>query len=104
MNSPIAWLPADFDEVCSLDFRRPFHTFLLKIASLCNLDCSYCYVYQSPDASWKWKPKFLEPDVAVRIANRIQEHVAKHGLRDVTIILHGGEPLLAGVEGLGRLV
>jgi uncharacterized protein len=98
------WLPDGFDQVSAQKFRRPFHTFLIKIASRCNLNCSYCYVYQSPDTSWEWKPKFLSPDMAEQIAARIQEHVTEHGLTDVTIIFHGGEPLLAGLERLRELV
>jgi uncharacterized protein len=31
-------------------------------------------------------------------ARRIAEHAARHDLRSVTVILHGGEPLLAGPE------
>jgi uncharacterized protein len=104
MTSPIAWLPDDYDQVAARKFGRPFHTFLLKIASLCNLDCSYCYVYQSPDTSWKWKPKYLDQEVTRRIAGRIQEHVAKHALKEVTIVFHGGEPLLVGLGGLRELV
>jgi uncharacterized protein len=99
------WLPDDFDEdSSSRQFRRPFHTFLLKIASLCNLDCSYCYVYQSPDDSWKWKPKFMESDTAIQIARRIQEHIEAHELESVTIVFHGGEPLLVGLSGIEKLV
>jgi uncharacterized protein len=99
-----AWLPADFDEAAAQRFRRPFHTFLIKVASLCNLDCSYCYVYRSPDDSWKTKPKFLESAVAAQIGRRIQEHVAAHSLSDITIVLHGGEPLLLGAAGLNTIV
>lgn len=104
MAKPIAWLPDDFDDIASLDFRRPFHTFLIKVASLCNLNCSYCYVYQTPDRSWEWKPKYLEKDTAMQIAARIGEHAAEYGLKEVTIVFHGGEPLLAGAERLRELV
>ena len=99
-----AWLPDDFDEGLSLQFRRPIHTFLIKVASLCNLNCSYCYVYRSPDDSWKRKPKFLDEDTALRIAARIQEHVKAHKLDDVTVVFHGGEPLLLGLTAFRALV
>lgn len=103
MTNQIAWLPNDYDEIASLVYKRPFHTFLIKIASLCNLNCSYCYVYQTPDKSWQWKPKYLESDIAKQIAERIQEHVAEYELREVTIVFHGGEPLLAGINRLKEL-
>ena len=37
-------------------------------------------------------------------ARRIADHARTHGLRDVTLILHGGEPLLAGRELISHLV
>ncbi|MBB3058743.1 uncharacterized protein FHS11_005201 [Mucilaginibacter gotjawali] len=72
--------------------------FIIKVASRCNLDCSYCYVYQSPDKSWQTKPKFLSIETIEQIAYRIHDHVFEHNLADVSIVFHGGEPLLAGVE------
>lgn len=98
------WYPKDFDSTKSINYIRPFHTFLIKIAQLCNLNCSYCYVYESPDDSWKWKPKFLEENIALEIAKRIQEHVSEYNLEDVSIIFHGGEPLLAGLNRLTSYV
>jgi uncharacterized protein len=35
-----------------------------------------------------------------RTAQRIGEHAGAHGLRDVALVLHGGEPLLAGAARL----
>jgi uncharacterized protein len=40
----------------------------------------------------------MSADVLQRLLQRIEEHVAKHSLADFPIILHGGEPLLWGVE------
>jgi uncharacterized protein len=33
-------------------------------------------------------------------ASRIAEHAARHQLRRVEVVLHGGEPLLAGMEAI----
>lgn len=93
-------MPPDFNEAAAVLYRRPFHMFIVKVASRCNLNCDYCYVYQSPDKSWQSKPVFLAESTALLIAKRIQEHVATHALSDVSIVLHGGEPLLAGVDRL----
>jgi uncharacterized protein len=41
--------------------------------------------------------------VAAMAVERIGEHVRQHGLRRVEVILHGGEPLLAGPGWLSRL-
>jgi len=100
MENLVRWLPAEYDSAQAADYRRPFHTFLVKVASLCNLNCTYCYVYNTPDDSWKWKPKFIEAETIRLLASRIQEHVVRHALADVTVIFHGGEPLLLGAVRL----
>lgn len=104
MQTALQWLPDDFDHALATEYRRPFYMFILKIASRCNLDCAYCYVYQSPDQSWQWKPKFLSYETLSYVAARIQEHVAEHNLEEISIVFHGGEPLLAGLSRLEEYV
>ncbi len=41
--------------------------------------------------------------VSAKIAERISEHASQHNLPSVDVILHGGEPLLAGTEWLTEL-
>ena len=85
----------------------PFHTFLWKIVSRCNLDCSYCYVYNSADSRWREQPKLMSETVARQTARRMREHLDSHGKKDAVIVLHGGEPLLGGVEhleGIARVI
>jgi len=66
------------------------------VHSRCNLACDYCYVYQLADQSWRTKPKIMSMVVLRKSAMRIAEHARQHELARVRIILHGGEPLLAG--------
>ncbi|MCX4906402.1 FxsB family cyclophane-forming radical SAM/SPASM peptide maturase [Streptomyces sp. NBC_00878] len=82
----------------------PFHTFILKVANRCNIDCDYCYVFNSKDQAWQSLPARMSVDVARAAARRIAEHVATYGLRIVHVVLHGGEPLLAGPRHLGELL
>jgi uncharacterized protein len=42
----------------------------------------------------------MDPQVWSAAAHRIGEHVRRHGVRQVRIVLHGGEPLLAGTDRL----
>jgi uncharacterized protein len=81
----------------------PFQQFILKIHSRCNLACSYCYVYEMADQAWRELPRLMSPAVIGMAAKRINEHVRSHGLSSVDIILHGGEPLLAGTQRLTEL-
>lgn len=97
----LAWLP---DGIGRPQKLSPFSGFLIKVASRCNLNCSYCYVYQSPDKSYLTKPKFLSIDIARKTAARIEKHALKHKLDHVDITFHGGEPLLAGPERLRQYI
>jgi uncharacterized protein len=74
----------------------PFREFVVKVHSRCNLACDYCYVYQSADQSWRSRPAVMSYETIRRTAVRIARHAEGHGLRDVEIVLHGGEPLMAG--------
>ncbi len=81
----------------------PFQQFILKIHSRCNLSCSYCYVYEMADQAWRQLPGRMSRTVAGQAVRRIGEHARQHGLPSVDVILHGGEPLLAGPEWLTEL-
>lgn len=76
----------------------PITSYIVKVASRCNLDCGYCYEYNMGDDSWRRMPRFMEPAVFERLADRIAEHAAVHGIREIYVNLHGGEPLLYGIE------
>lgn len=84
---------ASADGVLSL---RAFDQFVVKLHSRCNLACDYCYVYELQDTGWRRQPRTMPAAVRSRLAARIAEHVRRHRLRRVRVILHGGEPLLAG--------
>ncbi len=40
---------------------------------------------------------------AAQLSRRIKEHALNHGVTDVDVVMHGGEPLLVGVEYLRQL-
>jgi uncharacterized protein len=82
----------------------PFQEFVLKIHSRCNLACDYCYMYQMVDQSWQTRPKRMSLTIAKQTAARIGEHVRRHDLHEVGLVLHGGEPLLAGPDFISHVV
>lgn len=75
----------------------PMRQFVCKLASRCNLDCDYCYIYHHIDQSWREQPRRMSMETAAQLGRRINEHAVKHSLQGVDITLHGGEPLLAGI-------
>lgn len=78
-------------------------TVLIKVASRCNLDCSYCYVYHMGDEGWRTQPKRLSSDIRDRIAQELGSLMREQD-RPFSVVLHGGEPLLLGASRLGELL
>jgi uncharacterized protein len=84
-----------------------FRQFVLKVHSRCNLACDYCYVYELADQGWRRQPPVMSPAIVELSIARIAEHVRTHGLSGVEVVLHGGEPLLAGaalIDDLARQI
>ena len=40
---------------------------VVKVASRCNLNCTYCYVYNMGDNSYKLQPKFMSIETIKKI-------------------------------------
>ncbi len=76
----------------------PFQEFILKVHSRCNLACDYCYVYEAADQSWRSRPAAMSVETVRAMAARVAGHAERHSLQKVEIVLHGGEPLLAGTD------
>ncbi|MEU0024486.1 radical SAM/SPASM protein FxsB, inactivated metallohydrolase extension form [Streptomyces sp. NPDC006335] len=76
--------------------EHPLQQLVLKIHSRCDLACDHCYVYEHADKSWKTRPVVIGQDTVRRTAARFATYAREHDLASVTVILHGGEPLLAG--------
>ena len=55
-----------------------FRQYLFKIASRCNLDCDYCYVYHQADSTWRDQPRFMSDAVVDASLERMREHVVAH--------------------------
>ena len=81
----------------------PFRQFILKVHSRCDLACDHCYVYEHADQSWRARPKVISPEVVAQAGVRIAEHARQHRLPGVRVVLHGGEPLLAGAQRLSAI-
>ncbi len=75
-----------------------FDIFILKLTSFCNLNCSYCYMFNSKDQSYAHKPRYMSPEVAIRTLHAIDAHFANRELKSAAIVLHGGEPTLWPLE------
>lgn len=75
-------------------------SFVVKVVSRCNINCDYCYVYKHVDQSYKKQPLRLNKAHITLFARRIDEYISQSGIEIMRICLHGGEPLLAGLNYL----
>jgi len=70
---------------------------VLRVTNACNLACEYCYVHKENTRS----KETLTSQAAIRILHTLADYVGKGGR--VSITLHGGEPLMAGMEFYRRI-
>ncbi|WUH97176.1 FxsB family radical SAM/SPASM domain protein [Spirillospora sp. NBC_00431] len=61
-------------------------------------------MFEHADQSWRGRPAEMAVATMERTAERIADHVRAHGLTRVSVVLHGGEPLLAGPRHLAALI
>jgi uncharacterized protein len=78
-------------------------TVLLKVVSRCNLNCTYCYVYNMGDDGWRSQPKRMSESVQAATVEQLSDLARLQG-QPFSVVLHGGEPLLLGAARLERLL
>ncbi len=76
--------------------KVPIASYVLKVASRCNLNCSYCYVYHKGDESYRTQPHRMSDATVAALLSGVSEYCREERLRHAAFIFHGGEPLLAG--------
>lgn len=78
-------------------------TVLLKVASRCNIDCRYCYVFNMGDTGWSRRPKQMSSETCQATAAALARLAREQG-RPFAVVLHGGEPLLLGAANLDHVI
>lgn len=59
-------------------------------------------MYHHVDQSWRKRPRFMSDETVKAFARNLADYVAIAEVDEVTVLLHGGEPLLAGEERIVR--
>jgi len=95
---PLHWLGARQKAASRDQLPRGTLAFVLKVVSRCNLNCSYCYVYNKGDSTWRTRPVLMSEGVVDTAVNRIADWCERGGQSQVRVTFHGGEPLMAGRE------
>lgn len=77
-------------------------TVLLKVASRCNLNCTYCYVFNMGDTGWERQPKRMSEATVAKVVQQLGALYRTQG-SPFSVVLHGGEPLMMGQSRLEAL-
>jgi uncharacterized protein len=80
----------------------PHLQFVFKVSARCNLDCTYCYVFNKADQSWKSRSAVMSDTVFEAAISRVRRHCIASGQNVVRLMFHGGEPLLIGTRRFRR--
>lgn len=83
--------------------KAPALDVILKVASRCNLNCSYCYVYNKGDMSWRDRPTRMSDQVIDAAITRIRRHCLLSQQPRIDIAFHGGEPSLIGADQFSEI-
>lgn len=82
----------------------PPRSIVLKLTQVCNIDCSYCYVYHHEDRSYASLPKFIGDDALARLGGDLSAVLDATGWENAQIVFHGGEPLMVGKRRFRAIV
>jgi uncharacterized protein len=74
------------------------YQYILKVAARCNLNCTYCYVFNKGDSTWKQRPPIMSDTAFTATLERIRRHCLFAGQKSVKVLFHGGEPTLVGTQ------
>lgn len=78
-------------------------TVLLKVAGRCNINCTYCYVFNMGDDNWLDMEKGMSKDTMDAVCQQL-EQLSVAQSKPFSVVLHGGEPLLLGSSKLQYLL
>jgi uncharacterized protein len=65
---------------------------VVKLASRCNINCTYCYWFNDPLVMKM--PKLLQAEAVDSFLDKLTEHIQNYQLQKFAIAFHGGEPTL----------
>lgn len=77
---------------------------VLKVASSCNLNCTYCNIFNGADKTIYKQKKTLAPHIASALGEFLWTAVSDGEVDSVHVVLHGGEPLLLKPIRLGKII
>lgn len=69
---------------------------IVKVTEVCNINCSYCYVFNKGNDDFASRPQFISTQTVDAIVAFLTRGVDDLRAKRMRIVLHGGEPLMLG--------
>ncbi len=76
---------------------------VVKITERCNIDCTYCYVFNKGDDGFEFHPAYMGEEVVQQLAAFLSDGARDSGAQEVIIDFHGGEPLMMKKRRFDRM-
>jgi uncharacterized protein len=67
---------------------------ILKTVERCNINCSYCYYFNSKDQSYKTRKPYITNEMVSNFIEFIKSGVNDLKITNLVVEFHGGEPLM----------
>lgn len=74
--------------------ERDYVTVIIKVVDYCNFECAFCRYYLDQDR----QRNSLSIDTFKQVLLKASEYNISRGINHLTVIFHGGEPLLWGFD------
>lgn len=71
-----------------------FELAIIKLTAFCDLNCTYCYMFNQADRTFQRVPKQMPLQTALRFLERVETDLQRRQKSTFHITLHGGEPTL----------
>lgn len=81
-----------------------FSTVILKLTSFCNLNCSYCYMFNLGDRTFERMPRYMPVETAITAVDRLATQARSRQATRMNVVLHGGEPTLWPIDNFVQLL
>lgn len=83
---------------------RDISSVIAKVVGPCNLNCSYCYVYNHADQSHRERPATIGKDTWTALLQRMRDYCDARPGHSMSLVLHGGEPTLIGLPRFEAMI
>lgn len=87
------------------DYRMKCHKIdaVVKLTERCNINCTYCYMFNKDSRLFESKPKQMSAATAREVAVFLAQGAVDTQASIVRIVLHGGEPMMMRPADFDRI-